>query len=89
MSVSGEMSAVVCGGGSKRRRKGEMIVHARILGDNLHFHSLDKLEMVKAKAKRKAGGEKWERVCLYGVMYVVLFYVWSYMYSTYHTWLQW
>lgn len=80
MSESGDMSAVGCGGGSKRRREGEMIhsmyVHARILGDNLHFHSLDKLdklEKVKANAKRKAGGEMWERVhvcCMYVCMYV-------------------
>lgn len=67
MSESGEMSPVGVEGGSKRRRKGKMIVHARSLGDKLHFHSLDRLEKVKANAKRKAGGEMWERVCLYGV----------------------
>lgn len=67
ISESGEMLAVGCGGGSKRRRKGEMIVHARISGDNLHFHSLDKPEKVQANAKRKAGG-----VCMYIDIEVIL-----------------
>lgn len=52
VSESGEMSAV---GGSKRRRKDEMIVHARIVGNNLHFHSLGKLDKVKANANVKKG----------------------------------